>query len=159
MTQFKENYAENYTALINNLRLAMSIADSMKHESYILVIINGSDEYVKGFHILENLHGLYFSLYEDIYLGILRENPDNYTLYRIQAYFLYLDFWDKIHNQMNILDQLYTIASNSKVNQLELEVYYIILEKYLENIQNYAYLKAYGHLPTTTISVSTTTLP
>ncbi len=36
MTKFKEKYPENYTALINNLRLAISISDSMKHESYIL---------------------------------------------------------------------------------------------------------------------------
>ena len=60
---------------------------------------------------------------------------------------------------MNILQKLYTIDGLHRVSEQELEAYYNLLQKFFENIQNYAYLKAYGHLPTTTTSTITTLKP
>ncbi|RLF63640.1 MAG: hypothetical protein DRN30_06330 [Thermoplasmata archaeon] len=156
ITEFKEKYPENYTVLGNYLLLASYIADSLKHESYILVLVNGSNKYLVGFHIMESLCGLYSELYEDAFMYI--NNPDNYILYSIQAYFIYLDLWAKLHDQMNILQKLYTVDGLHRVSEQELEAYYNLLQKFFENIQSYAYLKAYGHLPTTTTTSTVTTL-
>ncbi len=154
--EFKDKYPENFTRFMKNLELSVDILESLQHISYALYLAEDNESYKIGSEIVEMLHAIRNDLYWEINYCLM-ENPSNFSIYRLEAYLLYLDTLKIIHQKYSVLENFYyKFTPHSTVRIDELKTIHNLLVAFRNKVQDYASIKAYGHPVTTTPPITTT---
>ncbi len=150
MQELATIYKDNYTILLDRIRCAEDIVNSMRYSAHALYSL---DERYEGLYtFLEKLWGLHADLYETL---VSAPRKDKRIQYKFEAYLSYLEIWSAANNRYNDLSET-LIREQEPSNKLHSQITVVdnLITTYLNKVQEYIALKI-GITPTPTITTIT----
>ena len=140
-------YKSNYTVLLERIRYAIDIVNSMRYSAYALYTLD--EDYESLYIFLDKLWGLHSDLYETLFSVPRR---DKRIPYKFEAYLNYLEIWAAANNRFNDLSKTLT-KEQEPSNRLRSQITVVdnLIKTYLDKVQEYIVLKT-GITPSPTIT-------